>query len=127
MTTSFVSSVADKVELTKKFKSRVIQLCFETKSMVTVRRILAKELNVHTKNIPRQSTLRYIVKKFVEKGELNHLGKGQAGRKKSVRVQNRIEDVYQSVVEHPRLSCRRRAQTLHLKRTSVHSILRKDL
>ena len=95
------------------------------KSMVRVKRRLAKDFGLPPNKIPGVSTIRYIVNKFIKDGDLNHMGKGRSGGKKTTRVRTNIEHVQQSVADNPRMSCRRRSQLLGLCRSSVHRILRK--
>lgn len=76
-------------------------------------------------NVPSVNTIRQLVRKFEQTGEVKDLPR--SGRFRTVRTPENIERVRESVVERPETSTRHRSQELGIRRTSLGTILHKDL
>lgn len=95
-------------------------------SYIVVRRLYRTHFNLTSmKNVPSANLIKYWVRKFEETG--NTMPDKSTGRKRTSRTSINVERVRQSVTGHPRLSLRSRAASLHLNKSTVHRIIRKDL
>lgn len=98
-----------------------------TKSYNMPRRLFIKRCNFDPRRVdlaPTESSVRRWVEKFRKEGSLT---RRQAVRNCYVRTEKAIQKVADSVKQSPKRSVRRRGQYLGLKRTSLHTILKKDL
>ena len=76
----------------------------------------------------KKKTIKDPVENFRRKGSVLNYNRGASGRPVSVRTGEKIETVRASVVEHPNKSCRKRAQAILMKPSSLLTIvLEKDL
>lgn len=76
-------------------------------------------------NLPSRLTITRLVNKFEQYGIVTD--KAVPHRVRRARTEQNIQIVRQSVAEEPTLSTRRRSQQLGIKRTSLQTILKKDL
>lgn len=92
-------------------------------SIVSAQRLYRAEFNV--RNAPKDDTIRKWIRMFENTGssvKMHH-----PGRPRSVRTQQAIEEVRVSVRQNPSQSVRKRGQGLNIKKSSLHTILKKDL
>lgn len=95
-------------------------------SCAIVRRLFRREFKLHDLNqCPKESVIRSWVRKFETTGST--LKQQPAGRPRSTRTEDTIEQVRASVQRNPGLSTRKRSAELTVSRTSLRRILLKDL
>ena len=109
-------------------KTFCVEAYISTKSFAQTRRLLIKKLGWGHRKVqlaPSNATISRWVAKF-RGGKLFQRKKG-SGRPRSVRSKEVATEVAQSVQQSPEWSLRHRAQSLGLKKSSLNTILRKDL
>lgn len=109
-------------------KAFCVETYISSKSFDHTRRLLVRKLGWdHRKThlAPNNATINRWVNEF--RGGRLFLRKRGSARSRSVRSEEDIRQVEQSVLESPERSVRHRAQSLGLKRTTLNTILRKDL
>ena len=109
-------------------KIKIIKFWYESKSYVQVRRSFCREFNVHTRDGPKNNTIKRIVKHFEDEGSVRNTNKGNSGRPASVtKIQANIDKVRNSTINSQKKSHRRLSQELRMSSSSVFRILRKEL
>ena len=110
--------------LTVKQKTKVVALWYETKSYVDTRRRFCREYDFRTRDGPTNCAIQRILKHFEHKGTVHNQSKGNSGRPASVtKSQANLDATWDSAVDSPKKSHRRRSQLLGIKPTSVWHIL----
>lgn len=95
-------------------------------SCTVVRRLFRAEYELHDINqCPSESVIRSWVRKFEATGST--LNQKPAGRPRSIRTEETVNEVRTSVRRDPGLSTRKRSAELAIPRTSLRRILVKDL
>lgn len=92
-------------------------------SIVTAQRLYRAEYR--TRHAPSDDSIRKWIRMFENTGATVKIQ--NSGRPRSVRDEETIEEVEASVRQNPSLSIRKRSQALNIKKSSLHSILKKDL
>lgn len=108
-------------------KAACVEAYILTKSYDETRRLFLKKFNLNHRKLnlaPPKSCVKKWVEKFRKEGSFS---KRQGGKRRSVRTEDAIRKVEDSVAHSPKRSVRRRSQCLGLKRSSLHNILKKDL
>jgi hypothetical protein len=106
-------------------RAKMAEWYLETKSFVKTQRRYAAYFGA--RKPPSREIINYQVKKFTEKGTVHNVNKTRSGRERSVRSEDNIAAVRDSVIHSPKKSIRRRSQELHVPWTSVYRMLRLDL
>ena len=109
-------------------KAFCVEAYISTKSFAHARRLLVKKLgwdHRKTSRAPSNATINSWVAKFRD-GRLCRRRPG-SGRPRSLRSEAMVKKVAESVQKSPERSLRHRAQSLGLKKSSLNSILKKDL
>ena len=113
---------------TEQQKIKIIKFWCESKSYFQVRHSFCHEFNVHTRDGPKNNTIKRIVKHFEDKSIVINTNKGNSGRPVSVtKIQANIDKVRNSTINSPKKSHRRLSQELRMSSSSVFRILRKEL
>ena len=92
-------------------------------SIVTAQRLYRAEYR--TRHALSDDSIRKWIRMFENTGATVKIQ--NSGRPRSVRDEETIEEVEASVRQNPSLSIRKRSQALNIKKSSLHSILKKDL
>lgn len=92
-------------------------------SIVIAQRLYRAEFNV--RNAPKDDTIRKWIRMFENTGSSVKIR--NQGRPRSVRTQQTIDEVRVSVRQNPSQSVRKRSQELHIKKSSLHKIMKVDL
>ncbi|GBP39444.1 hypothetical protein EVAR_23795_1 [Eumeta japonica] len=92
-------------------------------SIVTAQRLYRAEYR--TRHAPSDDSIRKWIRMFENTGATVRIQ--NSGRPRSVRDEETIAEVEASVRQNPSLSIRKRSQALNIKKSSLHSILKKDL
>ena len=77
------------------------------------------------RNVPNETTIRRLIKKFEESGSVMDMH--SSVHKCSVRSPQKIDAVRRSVAADPTTSLRHRSQQLGMARSTLHTVLKKDL
>ncbi|XP_037951234.1 uncharacterized protein LOC119681984 [Teleopsis dalmanni] len=104
----------------------ILKTFYESKlSMVkTLRALKSSDLFAKT-SVPSINAIRQLVKKFEQTGQLSDMPR--SGRSRSARTQENINKVRESLHNKPDISVRCRALELGMNRTTMCTILKKDL
>ena len=118
--------VARKPRLTVVQRTHIVKLYYENarNASQTVRQF-RKDFPIY-KSLSHNTVLA-LISKFETHGTVKDIAKYNSGRKKSVRVPAIINAVKHQLLTNPQASIRRIEAHTGLKRSSVHSIIKKDL
>lgn len=109
-------------------KIKIVQLWYETKSYVMVRRRFCREFSIRSHYSPKNNIIHRFVNHFETKGTVHNTHKGNSGRPAAVtRNQANIDAVRESSLNSPKKSHRRRSQELGLSASSVFRIMKREL
>lgn len=76
---------------------------------------------------PNRASCYKIYQKVTTNYTAQNLNRGRSGRRRSVRTDDNVLAVMDSILENPDLGTRRRAPSLDMSRTTLRTILKKDL
>ena len=105
-------------------KTKIVQLYFETKSVVSTQRKFRKHFKV--KKAPSRNVILHIVAKFLAQGNVNNRFKGRSGRKRSRRTPENIARVRDALQQSPNKSMRRLGQEIGCSPATAHRMARVD-
>ena len=108
-------------------KAFCVEAYISTKSLADTRRLFLKKFEFNHRRLdlaPASSCIQKWVEKFRKEGSLT---KNRRKKICSVRNEETIRKVADSVRQSPKRSLRQRSQCLGLKRSSLHNILKKNL
>ena len=114
-----------KMPLTIEQKGKLVEIYFETKSIVQTQRQHRRHFAV-TK-APERKTIWRIVKKLQTEKTVHYANKGRSDRTRGARTQQNIEAVCLSASQGTKKPCQQRSQELGLSRMSTVCKLKLDL
>ena len=111
--------------LSKEQKSKLVQIYWETKSIVLTQRKFRSHFK--TRDTPDRKTILRLCEQFLREGSITNLNKGRSGRKALARTPESIKKVKSAIDDDPSKSLRKIAQEVNGSYSSVWRIARKDL
>ena len=106
-------------------RTKIVEICFACNSVVLSQCRFCAEFP--GKHCPCVRTIKRLVDKFRNTGNLNDDHNGQSGRPVSVRTETNIQAVRDHLQQSPRKAIRRLSQEVRISWTSVERIVHKDL
>ena len=96
---------------------KIVGAYFVTKPVVLTQRKCRKELG--RDKVPDRKTIKRLVAKFRETGNVANANKGRSGRSCSVKTPNNVQNLRDRLEESPRKSTRRLSQKVGISRSPV--------
>ena len=110
-------------QLTMNKRIAIVEEMIKNGSIVKVKRILERSRGFRVSEVTIWKTF----KKWKEYGSVQNQNKGKSGRKKTARTPQNIQRVRESIENNPNERIRPLAAKLQLKKSSLRTILVKDL